>query len=85
MVDAATSLNSHTARNSISWPFTGDAAMREDPFFLKREISHYEAMLKLHMSDESRAALMRLVADAEHKLDVATAMGEPQASDAAID
>jgi hypothetical protein len=59
--------------------------MQEDPFFMKRDISHYGAMLKLYMSDESRAALTRLLAEAEHKLSVATASGEPQTSDAAID
>ncbi len=44
--------------------------MREDPIFIRRDISHYEAMLKLHMSDESRAALLRLLAEAERKLAV---------------
>ena len=56
--------------------------MREDPFFIKREISHYGAMLKLHMSDESRASLIRLIAEAEHKLNVVTNRSEPQTSDA---
>ena len=59
--------------------------MREDPFFIKREISHYEAMLNLHMSDESRAALRRLLAEAEHKLDVATTRGASQTADAPVD
>jgi hypothetical protein len=57
--------------------------MHEDAVFIQRDISHYGAMLKLHMGGESRAALMRLLAEAEHKLAVATAGDEPQASDAA--
>jgi hypothetical protein len=57
--------------------------MQEDAFFLKLNISHHRAMLKLHMSDESRAALMRLLADAEHKLDVATIRRKPHIADAA--
>jgi hypothetical protein len=42
--------------------------MMEDEFFIEREISYYRAMLKLRMCDKNRAALMRLLTEAEHKL-----------------
>ncbi len=30
--------------------------MMDDPTFIQRDISHYGAMLKLHMGDDSRAS-----------------------------
>jgi hypothetical protein len=52
--------------------------MMEDAFFIAREMSHYGAMLKLYMGDESHAALMRLLAEAEHKLAVVTSLQAQQ-------
>lgn len=46
--------------------------MLDDTFFIERNISHYEAMLKLQVSQQSRGLLMRLLAEAEHKLLVCT-------------
>lgn len=57
--------------------------MQEDTHFIQRDISHYGAMLKLRMGDQSRAALLRLLAEAEHKLAFAMDSGEAQTSDAA--
>jgi hypothetical protein len=62
-------LDRHTARNDA-----GGAAIMEDPSFIQGDISHYGAMLKLYMGDESRAALERLLADAKQKLAMATAL-----------
>jgi hypothetical protein len=57
--------------------------MQEDPLFIRRDISHYEAMLKLRMADENRATLMRLLVEAERELAAATGRGEGQTSSAA--
>ena len=46
--------------------------MIEDPIFIQRDISHFGAMLKLHMGDESRATLERLLTEAKKKLLEAT-------------
>jgi hypothetical protein len=51
---------------------TGGAAMMEDPIFIQRNISNFGAMLNLHMGDECRANLERLLAEAKKKLLVAT-------------
>jgi hypothetical protein len=48
--------------------------MMEDSIFIRRDPSHYGDVLKLHMGDESRAALERLLADANQKLAMATAL-----------
>jgi hypothetical protein len=58
--------------------FTGGAAAMEDPIFIERDISHYGAMLKLYMGEESRATLERLLAEARQKLAVAMAESKPQ-------
>jgi hypothetical protein len=50
--------------------------MIEDRIFIKREVSHYGAMLKLHMGDESRANLEHLLAEAKQKLAAMTALKE---------
>ena len=42
--------------------------MMEDTFFIERCISQYRVMLKLLMSRESRGVLLRLLAEAEHRL-----------------
>jgi hypothetical protein len=57
--------------------------MLEDPIFIQRDIVCYGAMLKLYMGEESRAALLRLLADAERKLAAAMATGESQPADVA--
>jgi hypothetical protein len=45
--------------------------MMEDTFFIERCIAQYRVMLDLLISRESRGALMRLLAAAEHRLVVA--------------
>jgi hypothetical protein len=45
--------------------------MMEDPIFIQRD-THYGAMLKLYMGDESHANLERLLAEAKQKLPLAT-------------
>jgi len=62
----------HAADGGSPYVLEGGAAMMEDLFFIQREISVYRAMLKLYMGAESRATLMQLLAEAEHKLAVAT-------------
>ncbi len=57
--------------------------MMEDPIFIQRDISHYRAMLKLYMRDDSRANVERLLAEATQRLAAATADSEPQTRDAA--
>jgi hypothetical protein len=42
--------------------------MKEGASFIRADISDYGAMLKLHMGRESRAALERLLAEAERRL-----------------
>jgi hypothetical protein len=42
--------------------------MVEDTFFIERCITRYKVMLKLLISSESRGALIRLLAEAEHRL-----------------
>jgi len=46
--------------------------MTEEPIFIQRNISHYGAMLKLHMCDENRAIIEHLLAGAEQNLAAAT-------------
>jgi hypothetical protein len=48
----------------------------EDTYFIERCISQYRMMLKLLMSSECRGVLLRLLAEAEHRLVVAN---EPHA------
>jgi hypothetical protein len=42
--------------------------MMEDLFFIERCITKYKVMLKLVISSESRGVLIRLLAEAEHRL-----------------
>jgi two-component system, chemotaxis family, protein-glutamate methylesterase/glutaminase len=46
--------------------------MTEEPVFIRRRISHYGAMSKLDLNDENRANVVRLLAEAERELEVAT-------------
>jgi len=48
--------------------------MMEDSIFIQRDISHYGAMLKLYMGDQSRANLERLLSEAKQKLVLANAL-----------
>lgn len=49
--------------------------MKEDLLFMQTCADEYRAMLKLYMSAESRAIIMRLLAEAEYKI-VAAPAGE---------
>ena len=49
------------------------AGKAEEPIFIRRRISHYNAMAKLDLDEENRATIRRLLAKAERKLEVATA------------
>ena len=51
----------------------------EDPIFIRMNISHYCAMLKLDLDEEDRAILTRLLAEAEQNPEAA-----PDRSDAGI-
>jgi two-component system chemotaxis response regulator CheB len=46
--------------------------MTKEPVFLRRRISHCDAVSKLDLDDENRATIARLLAEAERKLEVAT-------------
>jgi two-component system chemotaxis response regulator CheB len=46
--------------------------MTEEPIFIRRRISHYDAMSKLDLDDEDRVTIVRLLAEAEKKLELAT-------------
>src|ERR1022692_3068082 len=46
--------------------------MTEEPIFIRRRISHYGAMSKLDLDDEDRVTIVRLLAEAEKKLELAT-------------
>ncbi len=46
----------------------------EESIFIQRNISHYEAILKLKLDAQTRAAICRLLAEAEHSLAVATSL-----------
>lgn len=50
--------------------------MTEEPIIIQMNISHYGAMLKLHLDDQNRAILERLLAEAEQSLVLATAQTE---------
>ena len=45
--------------------------MTEDTFFIERCITRYGAMIKLLLTRERRGLVMRLLAEAEHRLVVA--------------
>jgi hypothetical protein len=63
----------HATQDGYPHALIGDAAMMEDPILIRKDISHYGAMLKLYMVYESRANLERLLAEAKQKLALATA------------
>ena len=42
--------------------------MREDPYIIRLNIAHYEAMLKLDMDDRKRATIQKLLAQARFAL-----------------
>jgi hypothetical protein len=46
--------------------------MTEEPIIIRMNIAHYGAMLKLHLGDEQRSALERLLAEANEHLVLAT-------------
>jgi hypothetical protein len=62
----------------LTWRRRDVPVMMEDAFFIEREISLYRAMLKLYMGDVSRAAIKRLLAEAEYKLAVVTGLEAQQ-------
>jgi hypothetical protein len=67
----ATNISSVEGHAALDGPLTGGVTMMEDIFFIERCISQYRVMLKLLMSRESRGVLLRLLAEAEHRLVVA--------------
>jgi hypothetical protein len=67
----ATNISSVEGHAALDGSLTGGVTMMEDTFFIERCISQYRVMLKLLMSRESRGVLLRLLAEAEHRLVVA--------------
>ena len=47
--------------------------MTEDPFIIRMNIAHYQAMLRLDLDEPRRAAIERLLAEAEANLLLAMA------------
>jgi hypothetical protein len=56
--------------------------MMEEPYILKMNIAHYRAVLTLRLDDNKRAAIQRLLAEAESELAL-TRDGRATASGAA--
>jgi rubrerythrin len=52
--------------------------MTEEPVIIQMNISHYSAMLKLNLDDETRSVVNRLIAEAREHLALAILEREQQ-------
>jgi hypothetical protein len=50
-----------------------EAPMHEDPYVIRLNIQHYQALLKLHSSPRTRQQLLRLLVKAQAELPIAEA------------
>ena len=57
-----------TERYVCSRPLQGGAAVTEELMIIEMNIAHYEAMLRLDLRSQKRAAVKRLLADCEENL-----------------
>lgn len=49
----------------------------EDPYIIKTNIAHYEAMLKLDIDDHKRSVIQKLLAEARFTLALAPEQRDP--------
>jgi hypothetical protein len=50
--------------------------MLEDPFAIRTNIAHYQALLRLEMDEQKRRTIQRLLAEAQQNLAAAQALNK---------